>query len=146
MILRTGLFIMFTLLVGCDSATPISYLPMPMPKTDGPWQVMTINEQRIYREQIKLVDGRLVKINQPVYVAQNGQFVFKEGSPIKAFSQDLYWNSQGKIISNQRIEFKPSAIFKVNGKPMQDQSGMILRQVLQAGRADWQKQVSQLDS
>lgn len=131
-----------TQLAACQRQEPLSLHPMPMPQSDGPWQLITVDEARIYREVINVEKGRVVKSKQPVYVKPNGLFVFRDGTPIKAFSQHLYWNNQGRIITEQHIELTPSMLFKVNNAPMSDTVGIVVRQVLQAGRANWKAQVS----
>jgi hypothetical protein len=127
-------------LQSCSDQTTLSLVPMPLPKGDAPWQVISAQELRIYREVINFNDGLITIDERALYVTVSGQFVFRNGDPITYLSQYLYWNEQGQIISSTHNKIRPSAVFKIKGKPMPDNTKMILRLPLQKARSDWQNQ------
>jgi hypothetical protein len=120
------------LLPGCaEPVQPASFIPMvKKPSGQGPWQVVTYDNERIIHDDVKLLDGRIEQTAQTVYIAHNSQYVYKNGDPIVTYANDtLYWHSHGEIV-NQAMKVIPEfAVFKVKDNPMPRHTAMMLKHI-----------------
>ena len=130
------IFLVFTL-YACGKSTNISNIPMSTPSGEGPFQIITYDEQRVEREVVSLEEGNVISQAKAVYVDINGRFVFIDGSPIKSYlGEDLYWNNQGIILSDAGRIVDKEEVFTLASKPMKNHEPMMYLDNLRRGRAN----------
>lgn len=129
--------ILLIVLAGCSKTSSISIVTMPTPKGTGPWQVVTYDEKRVEREVVGMIDNKVVSEAKAVYVDSNGRFVFKDGSAILTYrGEQMYWNSQGLILSDSGRLVEKEEVFSLDSKPLNSNVAMLYLDSLRNGRAN----------
>ncbi len=127
------LWLLAVILTGCTPPPPPTpYSPMVESEPNQePLQVVTYQNERIIHDVVKLVAGRVERLENSVYITENAQFVYKDGSPIIHYSGDLlFWDSSGDIVNASMVIIPEPEVFKVNNMPMRRHSAMMLKQTL----------------
>lgn len=100
--------------------------------------MVTYEEAVITVERVGLDKGELYTELRSVYVNGNSQFVYKDDSPITTFrGENLYWSSEGYIVSDRYNIIPESDIFTVGGKAMPYRTPMMLKETLVAANAQF---------
>lgn len=125
-------------LTACSKEHELSKISMHPPLVGGgPWQVITYQEERVEREVVKFENGEVYSVAKAVYMDSNGRFVFKDGEPIQTISgDDIYWNSQGLLITSRGRLISKSRYFSINGVPAEDNEALMFRDPLLQAKAE----------
>lgn len=125
-----GLLCLVTLLVGCgnDIPEPTTHLRMVDERLgEGPWQVVTYDGKRVTRDTVALDGGNVVIRTSSVYVNKESQFTLRDGTPIKIFTgDDIFWNSEGDIITRKLQKVPEYLVFSLEGKPLPENTALTL--------------------
>ncbi|MFA0809540.1 hypothetical protein [Microbulbifer epialgicus] len=126
----TLLISLIAALTGCKKVTTsVSQYPMISSELgSGPWQVTTYEGKKILHETIAL-DGRSVAVrSESVYINNESKFVYRDGAPITTYDgKYIYWNVDGLLINRHLQVIPEDQVFIVDGKPMQRNTAILLR-------------------
>lgn len=138
-LITCALFIM-----GCSQGSKISTTSMLPPLTgEGPWQLVTYDNQRLEREVVEYDNGQVYATARAVYMNEFGKLVFKDGEPITTYDgHELYWNNKGRLLTSAGQFAKKSRLFSIAGKPVHDGRAIMFRDTLLKAKANLAKQVS----
>lgn len=112
------------------------FITLTLPPGDGPWQIWTYDEQPIQWETVEYVGNTVQKISYSVYIDNHGQFIHKNGNPIKTYkSESLFWGKLGNLITDRHTVIPRESIFSLNGKPLTSKHPLLLKEQLLNAKA-----------
>jgi len=107
----------------CSKEIEISQFTMLTPSSyeDRLYKIYDNDGARIIHITHTVENQRLERIENPVYINNNSQFVYVSGEPVyDSLGFKIYWNDKGQIVNSRLERIPESRIFESNGSPLPD--------------------------